>query len=164
MAVKKINYTQNDKAIVNVLKGAPEGMTIAEMNEATGLKLVSGNIVSAMKKGLIEVIGEKEVIKQSKAKIATYEFVTAEPQKKEDGKAYNYTDKEKAILAAASDIEGAFTLADLSEKMGLKLSSGNINALVIKGNIAKGEPKDVLRPSKSSVNVYGFVADIPNEA
>ena len=57
---KQVTYNDNDRAIVNALKGT-EGLTLTEINEATGLSLVSGNIVSAMKKGLITASGEKEV-------------------------------------------------------------------------------------------------------
>ena len=47
--------------------------------------------------------------------------------------------------------------------MGLeKLSSGRINGLVNKkGNIAKGEKITVPTFTKTTVNVYGFVKDIP---
>ena len=45
---KPIAYNDNDRAIVKALKGT-DGMTIAEINKATGHTFVSGNIVSAMK-------------------------------------------------------------------------------------------------------------------
>ena len=45
-----ITYTDNDRAIVAAVKNAPEGLTLAEINEATGLKIVAGHIVAAMKK------------------------------------------------------------------------------------------------------------------
>ena len=33
---KQTNYTENDRAIVNALKGAEGPMTLAQINEATG--------------------------------------------------------------------------------------------------------------------------------
>lgn len=160
---KTIVYTDNDRAIVNALKGT-EGLTLSELN-ATGLELKSGHIVSAMKKGLIETIGEKEVIRPTTRKVSTYNFVDADVHMGENGKAFNYTDNEKHVLEVAGGIESPFTLAKLAEAMGVeKLSSGSINGLVKKGNITKGEMVEVPAESKSNVKVYGFVKDIPADA
>lgn len=160
---KPVTYNDNDRAIVNALKGN-EGLTLAEINEATGLTLVSGNIVSAMKKGLIAASGEKEVERPVVRPVSTYSFVTDEVLIGANGKPCNYTDNEKGILGAAKGIDGEFTLADLAAAMGLeKLSSGSINGLVKKGNIAKAGSRDVEGIAKSTVKVYSFVRDIPDE-
>lgn len=162
MANKPVTYSERDVAIVNALKNAPEGLTLAGLCEATGMEIKPGHITGAKRKGLIETIGEVEVIKEGKRKVSTYNFVTAEVLNKEDGKPHNYTDNEKAVLTVAAGIDSPFTLADLATAMGLdKLSSGRINGLVGKGNISKGEMVEVPCSTKSSVNVYGFVADIP---
>ena len=159
---KPVTYNDNDRAIVNALKGT-EGLTLTEINEATGLSLVSGNIVSAMKKGLIATSGEKEVERPVIRPVSTYAFVTNEVLMGANGKPFNYTDNEKAILAAAKDIDGEFTLADLADAMGLeKLSSGSITGLVKKGNLATAGSRDVESTAKSSVKVYSFVRDIPD--
>ena len=50
-------------------------------------------------------------------------------------KTVNYTDTEKKIVEALSTSERALTLAELSEKLGMEIKSGNINALVKKGNV-----------------------------
>ena len=97
---KQTVFTQTDKAIVGALKGAPDGLTIAELKEATGLDIKSGHVVGAIKKGLIEAIGEREVFRPSTRKVAIYEFVTADVLSKQDGKAHNYTDNEKAKVSA----------------------------------------------------------------
>ena len=160
---KPVTYNDNDRAIVNALKGT-EGLTLTEINEATNGKFVSGNIVSAMKKGLIEVIGEKEVNRPSKRTVSTYTFVTSDALTNDD-KPFNYTDNEKNVLAYASTLEGEFTLADLAKAMGVaKLSSGSINGLVKKGNIAKGAGREIEGFTKSVVKVYGFVKDVPETA
>lgn len=159
----KIVYTDNDRAIVNALKGT-DGLTLAELN-ATGLELKSGHIVSAMKKGLIEAIGEREVIRPTTRKVSTYNYVDSDVHMGENGKAFNYTDNEKNVLGFASQIDSPFTLARLAEAMGVeKLSSGSINGLVKKGNITKGDMVEVPAESKSTVKVYGFVNDIPADA
>ena len=163
---KQTVFTKTDKSIVEALKGAVEGLTLAELNEATGLEIKSGHVVGAVKKGLIEAIGEREVTRPAKRKVATYVFVTADALSNADGKAFNYTDNEKALLAVAATMEGDFTLAELAVAMNKeRLTSGSINGLVKKGNIAKGEnDRTVDTFAKSSVNVYGFVKDIPADA
>ena len=73
---KPVTYNDNDRAIVNALKGT-EGLTLTEINEATGLSLVSGNIVSAMKKCLIAASVEKEVERPVIRPVSTYAYVTS---------------------------------------------------------------------------------------
>ena len=157
----KINYTENDKAIVNALKGAKNPMTLAQINEVTGLKLVAGNIVSAMRKGLIAKAGEIDVEKEGTRKVYTYNFVSGEVMTKADGKPFNYTDGEQEILKTASEIDSPFTLETLSKKLGRKVNSGSTNGLIKKGNITKGDQILVPCMTKSTVSVYAFAADIP---
>ena len=157
----KTNYTENDRAIVKALKGAEGPMTLAQINEATGLKLVAGNIVSAMRKGLITKAGEVDVEKEGTRKVYTYNFVSGDVMNKADGKPFNYTDGEKEILKTASEIDSPFTLETLSEKLGRKVSSGSTNGLIKKGNITKGDQISVPCMVKSTVSTYAFVADIP---
>ena len=163
---KQTVFTKMDEALVNALKGASEGLTLSELNEATGLEVKSGHLVGAVKKGLIEVIGEREIERPGKRKVATYVFVTADALSNAEGKAFNYTDNEKALLSVAGSIEGPFTLAELAVAMNKeRLTSGSINGLVKKGNIVKGEQdREIAVTVKASVNVYGFVKDIPADA
>ena len=163
---KQTVFTKVDAAVVNALKGAPEGLTLAELNEATGLEVKSGHLVGAIKKGLIEAIGERDITRPGKRKVATYVFVTADALSNAESKAFNYTDNEKALLAVAATMEGDFTLAELAVAMNKeRLTSGSINGLVKKGNIAKGENDRTIDVTvKASVNVYGFVKDIPSDA
>ena len=164
---KQTVFTKTNQAIVEALKANPNGLTIAEIAEATGLEIVSGHVVGTVKKGLIEVIGEREIQRPSKRKVDTYEFVTDEPQMNAEGKPWNYTDNEKALLAVAKTFEGPFTLAELAAAMGKeRLTSGSVNSLVNKkGNLRKGaEVKFIETFSKTTVNVYGFVKDIPADA
>ena len=158
---KPINYTENDRAIVDALRGAEGPMTLAQINAATGLTLVAGNIVSAMRKGLIAKVGEVEVLKEGTRKVYTYNFVTADAIVRPDGKPFNYTDGEKEILAAASSIDSPFTLEQLGVAVGRKVSSGSTNGLIKKGNLSKGDQIAVPCMVKSTVSTYAFVADIP---
>ena len=163
MSDKKVKYNDNDRLIVATLKGHSEGMTIAEVNEATDGKLVPAQFTNAVKKGLITVLGKKDVMRPAKRAVATYTYVTSDALTGEDGKAYNYTDNEKAILEAASTMSGAFTLSDLSETYGKKLVSGNINGLTKKGNL-RNEGKIVkIVYAPDQVNLYGYVMDVPAE-
>ena len=157
----KTNYTENDKAIVNALKGAKSPMTLAQINEVTGLKLVAGNIVSAMRKGLIAKAGEVDVQKEGTRKVYTYNFVSSDVMTKADGKPFNYTDGEQEILKTASEIDSPFTLETLSKELGRKVSSGSTNGLIKKGNLTKGNQISIPCMVKSTVSTYAFVADIP---
>lgn len=163
---KQTVFTKTDKAIVDALKGAADGLTLAELVNVTGMEIKSGHLVGAIKKGLVEAIGEKEILRPGKRKVATYHFETSEALSNAEGKAFNYTDNEKVLLSVAATMEGDFTLAELAGAMGKeRLTSGSINGLVKKGNISKGiEDRTIEVQVKSSVNVYGFVKDIPADA
>lgn len=155
---KKIVYTANDIAIVKALEAQPN-QTLAQLNESTGLKLVAGHIVGAMRKGLIAPSGQVEVNKPATRKVNTYTFVTADPIVNPNGKGdhYNYTDGEAEVLKAAATFEGRFTLEELADVMKLeKLSSGRINGLVKKGNIAKGDQVELASIKVSTVNTYAL--------
>ena len=167
MSKAKTVYNANDQLIVATLKGASEGMTLAEFNAATGKDLKAGSFTSAIKKGLIEAIGDREIVRSAKAKRTVYEFVTSDVlTNSKDGKAFNYTDGEKDVLKAAATIDGEFMLADLANAMNVKsLASGRINGLIMKGNIRKlDEKREVATTAKAKVKVYGFKADIPADA
>lgn len=150
---KKINYTQTDRVIVNLLANGAE-LTLAEMNEKADIDLVSGHVVSAMKKGLIEVVGEKEIVKPSKRKVAVYNFIGVPADVK-------LTDKEKELVKflCGEGQEPTFTIAELSDRMGKKLTSGNINGLTKKGVIEKNDECEVSTTRKSKVKVYGWLAN-----
>lgn len=164
MANKPTSYTVNDRAIVDALRNAPEGLTLAGLCEATGLELKPGHVVSAMRKGLINSIGEVTVERPGTREVSTYNFVTADVLSK-DGKPFNYTDGEKEVLKVAATIDSPFTLANLAEAMGLeRLTSGRINGLVKKGNITKGDMVEVPTTVKASAKIYGYVKDIPADA
>ena len=158
---KKIVYTANDIAIVKALEAQPN-QTLAQLNESTGLKLVAGHIVGAMRKGLIAASGTVEVNKPATRKVNTYTFVTADPIANPNGKGnYNYTDGEAEVLKAAATFEGRFTLEELADVMKLeKLSSGRINGLVKKGNIAKGDQVELASIKVSTVNTYALCAGV----
>ena len=159
---KKIVYTANDIAIVKALEAQPN-QTLAQLNESTGLKLVAGHIVGAMRKGLIAASGTVEVNKPATRKVNTYTFVTADPIANPNGKGnYNYTDGEAEVLkAAASFGANRFTLEELADVMKLeKLSSGRINGLVKKGNIAKGDQVELASIKVSTVNTYTLCAGV----
>lgn len=161
-----VKYTEKDIQITKILKGAADGMTLAEISEACGEKIQPGTITGLKRKGLIEVIGEREVEKVGKRNHTVYQLVSVEPTVNADGKEHNYTESEKAILAVLPSLGESFTLADIAVAMGKeRLTSGNTNGLVKKGNILKtGEVRVVEAPYTSSVNVYGFVADVPANA
>lgn len=168
--VKPVVFSERDVAIVNLLINAPEGgLTLAEISAEYNANkapiepvtpILPGHIVSLMKKGVVAPIGEKQITKMVNTKVSTYHFATAELMTDKNGKAFNYTDKEKALMPVLAKMADSFTLADLGNALGVeKLSSGSINGLVKKGNIVKGESIVVAKPRVTSVNVYGATAN-----
>lgn len=168
---KTINYTANDRAIVAALKGADHPLTLAEINEKSGLSLKPGSMTSAIRKGLI-VKGEDVKVKRTvKREVSTYRFVTADALDiTMDGKPikpFNYTPSEIAILATAATMPKGepFTLAELSAAHGAApIKSGNINSLVKKGNLAKAGTRKIECEGSAKVATYVFAADIPSTA
>lgn len=159
---KVITYSETDRAIVSALNGS-EGMTFAELKDATGMNLVAGHISSALRKHLIKKVGSVEIQRPVTRTVSTYCYSDSDIKENEKGKAYNYTDGEREVLDAASKMDGEFTLAQLASAMGLeKLSSGRINSLVKKGNITKGNGAEVESFSKSEVGVYA-IDSIPSD-
>lgn len=167
--VKPVVFSERDVAIVNLLIKAPEGLTLAEISDEYNANkapiepvtpILPGHIVSLMKKGVVTPIGEKQITKMVNTKVSTYHFVTPELMADKNGKPFNYTDKEKALMPVLAKMADSFTLADLGNALGVeKLSSGSINGLVKKGNIVKGESIVVAKPRVTSVNVYSVTAN-----
>lgn len=163
---KVIVYNDNDRAIVGALKGT-DGMTLAELSAATGLELKPGNIRGSINKGLVEVIGEKDIERDALRNVSTYSLITAEVMTNGEGdkaKPYSYSETETAILNALNGAEAPMTLAEISTKVGKTLVSGNINGLVTKGNVRNDGKIKVSVKVPDTVKVYGFLADIPTEA
>lgn len=177
---KQITYTEKDVAIYDALVSAPEvttdegtfsGLTFREL-KAVIPTLATGSVNSAVRKGIVEVVGGKTEQEVVKRKNAVYIIVDLSVEGKTDanGKALNYTDNEKAILAALANMKpegNEFTLKDLSTFMGKTLTSGNINALVNKkGNLAKTDKVaiyEVTQDKKEPSNVYGLVEKLPDD-
>ena len=160
---KTINYTEGDRAIVAALKGK-DPMTLAQINEAAGTKIVPGNIVSALNKGLISKAGEVEIERDSTRPVTLYSFVTMDVQNRPNGKPFEYTDNELGILKVASTFTDYFTLDDLSSAAGRTITSGSTNNLIRKGNLAKGDKVQKPCKVKSTVSLYAFAQDIPADA
>ena len=75
-------------------------------------------------------------------------------------KIVNYTDTERKIVEALSTSERALTLAWLSEELVLEIKSGNIIALVKKGNVEKTGEREIVVQAKRKVGEYSFVKSI----
>lgn len=156
---KPVTYSDNDRAVAALLADGSE-MTLAEINAATGLKLVAGNIVSMIKKHVIRTVGEREITRESKGHVGTYSYAHSDLGSKKQ-----FTEGESEVLAVASSIEGPFTLAELASAMKLeKIGSGRINGLVKNGNLVKGEDREVIRTSKGVNKTYGIDQGVPADA
>lgn len=69
---KICNYTETESAILAAIKDADEPMTLAQISEAMGRTLISGNINGLVTKGNIAIAGEVEVPCMSKKKVSQY--------------------------------------------------------------------------------------------
>ena len=85
---KICNYTETESAILATMKNANELMTLAQISEAMGRTLISGNINGLVTKGNVAIAGEVEVPCMSKKKVSLYvnnegavERVLGTPQK-----------------------------------------------------------------------------------
>lgn len=75
MAEKKLTINETEQAILNVLANATEPMTLAEISEQVGKKLVSGNINALLtSKGKVVKGEDKEITYVAKKKVATYKL------------------------------------------------------------------------------------------
>ena len=156
---KPVTYGDNDRAVAAVLADGAE-MTLAEINEATGLHLVAGNIVSMIKKNVIRAAGEREITRETKGTVGTYRYAHSDLGSKKA-----FTEGENEVLSVASGIDGEFTLAELASAMGLeKIGSGRINGLVKNGNLVKGDGVEVVRYSKGVNKTYVLDKGIPADA
>lgn len=75
-------------------------------------------------------------------------------------KTVNYTDTERKILTALETADRALTLAELTDMLGMEIKSGNINALVKKGNVEKSGEREIIVQAKRKVGEYSFVRAI----
>lgn len=152
---KVIVWNDVAKTIVKTLAESDKPLTLAEINAASGTKIVAGNITSLIRQGVILNVGTTSVAVPSKRKVNTYVLITAEPQTNPaNGKICNYTDTEKAILATIKDADAPMTLAQIGEAMGRTLISGNINGLVTKGNVSIVGEVEVPCISKKKASQY----------
>lgn len=152
---KVIVWSDAAKAVVKTLAESDKPLTLAEINVASGVKVVAGNITSLIRQGIILNVGTTSVAVPSKRKVNTYTLITAKPQTNPaNGKICNYTDTEKAILATIKDADAPMTLAQIGEAMGRTLISGNINGLVTKGNVAMAGEVEVPCMSKKKASQY----------
>lgn len=154
--------TETDLLIVEALKGANEPLTFGQLKELialpTGKPLAAAHITHALSMNLIVKGDEVEVEVPRKAKRATFVYVNSDVAKKADGKAFNYNEKENAILKFAETADGAFTIAEVNEALGTDYKPGTFTSLVTKGNLAKGEDVEYTKMAKEKKATY-FVAE-----
>ena len=69
---KICNYTDTERAILATIKDADAPMTLAQISEAMGRALISGNINGLVTKGNVSMDDEVEVPCMSKKKVSQY--------------------------------------------------------------------------------------------
>lgn len=76
-------------------------------------------------------------------------------------KTFSYNEKETAIMNfLGANTDKAFTLAEISEGVGFPVASGTIVSLMRKGNVLKGEDREVEYTAIKTVGSYGFGRNI----
>lgn len=142
----------NDKqvAFVKALKDT-EGLTLAEASEKAGLDIKSGSINTLVKKGIVAIVGEREIVVKAKRKVKVFALATAPAENAK------LNDKQKAFLAALDGTEG-LTLAEASEKAGMEIKSGSINTLTKKGLVKIAGDREILVDAKRKVKVFALAA------
>ena len=150
----EIKLNENEKVILRVL-GESQGkpMTLAEITEKanTGVNYVSGHINALIhKKGLVAK-GETAVIRVPAVRNVGVYALKASAKITEKTK---LNAKEKDIISALQGSDG-MTLAEISDKVGYNLVSGNINALLTnKGLVEKVAEKEVSFETTRKVGTY----------
>lgn len=71
-------YSDNEKAILTVLKDADAPMTVAAVSEAAGIKFFPGSFTALVKKGNIEKGDEVETVATTQATVKLYRLVGSE--------------------------------------------------------------------------------------
>lgn len=150
---EELKLNANEKAILKVLGEATEPMTLAEITAKanTGVNFVSGHINALVhKKNLVAKADAKTVRVPAVRNVGVYAIKAS--AKITDKTKLNA--KEKDIVSALKDSNG-LTLAEISEKVGYNLVSGNINALITnKGLVEKVAEKEVSYETTRKVSTY----------
>ena len=154
--IKAKPLNEKQSAFVNALKET-EGLTLAEASAKAGVEIKSGSINTLVKKGLVTIVGDREIVVKAKRKIKVFAIATAPTA---DAK---LNDKQKAFLAALADTEG-LTLAEASEKTGIEIKSGSINTLTKKGLVAIVGEREILVDTKRKVKVFALAASTEETA
>lgn len=70
------NWSPNEKqvAFLKVLKENPDGLTLKQASVAAGIEFATGTINSLTTKGLVQIVGETEMVVETKRKVKVYKL------------------------------------------------------------------------------------------
>jgi uncharacterized membrane protein len=148
----EIKLNENEKTIVRILGEANKPMTLAEISAKAGVNFVSGHINALIHKKNMVVKGETATIKVPAVRnVGVYALkATAKITDKTKLNA-----KERDIVSALKGSTDGLTLAEISNKVGYDLVSGNINALLTnKGLVEKVAEREVSFETTRKVGTY----------
>ena len=83
MEAKKVVMNETRKGVIEVLKGATEPMTLAEISEKIGKKVVSGTTNAMLQAGYIKVVGTKKIPVITYREVSVYALGDNEPKENE---------------------------------------------------------------------------------
>ncbi len=159
--ISQFKPNDNDRLIVDALRGEAEGLTIAGINAKMGSEIKAAHITHALMGGFIESCGEVTDYVLKTRPVTTYRYVNSDQAIDKKGNPIQLSDMAASVLAAASKFDGEFSIADLAEVLGLeKLANGYVTGLVSKGNLEKAGTRDVEYQKPTPHKVYRFVKEV----
>ena len=75
------NWTPNEKQqlFIKTLKGS-DGMTLKQASAAAGIEFATGTINSLTTKGLVQILGETEMVVETKRKVKVYKLAQTQTE------------------------------------------------------------------------------------
>lgn len=156
--IKSIVWNENRIKASEALKSAEKPLTLDEINEKGGCRMVSGSVQALTACGVWEIVGETTKSTKVKGHVNRYKYVSDECISK------GGNEKQKAIVKALKDSPEPLTLKDISKCVGFEVKSGTANTLREYGAIevvdkievsrvrAKGRPVKLYRLNVEKYN------------
>lgn len=126
--VTKIVWNENRIKASEALKCAEKPLTLDEINEKGGCKMVSGSVQALTACGVWEIVGETTKPTKVKGFVNRYAYVNDESITKGN-------DKQVAIINVLKNSHEPLTLKEISERVGFEVKSGTASTMMEHGAI-----------------------------
>lgn len=134
--VKNLVMNDKRKEIIKVLKTAEnnKGLTLDEISEKVGFKVMTGTTNPMKEVGLLKVTETTTKATKVKRPVYTYKVVSDKPTNE---KKVVLNDNRKKVIETLKGSPKPLTMDELTEKVGFKVSSGFFNPLIACGMVEK---------------------------